>query len=200
MNPWTVHGLLQARILEWVVTPFSRESSQPRDWAQVSCIACRFFTISVTRKAQHLLISWLQSLSTMIMEPKKIKSVNVSIFFPIYLPWSDGTRCYNLSDWRSLANCTPQGCAHTSVASIKQNTVKPTQIYKLLWNITVFIWKVVFMFLRTNIILSKRSHSPEALIGWCHIARTQKQSKIIHGGGCHLVAKSCPAPLQPQGL
>ena len=32
----TVHGILQARILEWVAFPFSRGSSQPRDWTQVS--------------------------------------------------------------------------------------------------------------------------------------------------------------------
>ena len=36
-----VHGILQARILEWVAIPFSRESSQPRDWTQVSCIKPR---------------------------------------------------------------------------------------------------------------------------------------------------------------
>ena len=35
----TVHGLLQARILEWVAFPFSRGSSQPRDGTQVSRIA-----------------------------------------------------------------------------------------------------------------------------------------------------------------
>ena len=34
---YTVHGILQAGILEWVVVPFSRESSQPRDQTQVSC-------------------------------------------------------------------------------------------------------------------------------------------------------------------
>ena len=39
-----VHGLLQARILEWVAFPFSKGSSQPRDWTQVSCIAGVFFT------------------------------------------------------------------------------------------------------------------------------------------------------------
>ena len=37
---YTIHRVLQARILEWVVAfPFSRGSSQPRDWTQVSCIA-----------------------------------------------------------------------------------------------------------------------------------------------------------------
>ena len=41
---FSVHGLLQARILEWVVIPFSRGSSQPRDQTQVSRIAGRFFT------------------------------------------------------------------------------------------------------------------------------------------------------------
>ena len=42
-NPYTIHGILQARILEWVAFPFSRGSSQPRDQTLVSCIAGRFF-------------------------------------------------------------------------------------------------------------------------------------------------------------
>ena len=41
----SVHGILQARILEWVAMPFSRGSSQPRDQSQVSRIAGRFFTV-----------------------------------------------------------------------------------------------------------------------------------------------------------
>ena len=41
---YTVHGILYARILEWVAYPFSRGSSQPRDRTQVSCTAGRFFT------------------------------------------------------------------------------------------------------------------------------------------------------------
>jgi len=39
-----VHGILQARMLEWVAMPSSRGSSQPRDRTLVSCIAGRFFT------------------------------------------------------------------------------------------------------------------------------------------------------------
>ena len=35
---YTVHGILQARILEWVAIPFSRGSSQPRDQTQVSAL------------------------------------------------------------------------------------------------------------------------------------------------------------------
>ena len=40
---YTVHGILQARILEWVAFPFFRRSSQSRVWTQVSCIAGSFF-------------------------------------------------------------------------------------------------------------------------------------------------------------
>ena len=56
----TVHGILQARILEWVTSPFSRGSSQPRDRTQVSCIAGGFFTSWATREAQKY---WSGSLS-----------------------------------------------------------------------------------------------------------------------------------------
>ena len=142
-----VHGILQARILEWVAFPFSRGSSQPRDRTQGSNPAlphCRRILYQLSHKgspsmttshpymtpgktkaltsrtfvskvmsllfnmlsrlviaflprSKHLLILWLQSPSAVILEPKKIKSVTVSIFFPIYLPWNDGTRCNNLS-------------------------------------------------------------------------------------------------------
>ena len=47
----SVHGIFQTGILEWVAIPFSRGSSQPRDWPQFSCIAGRFFTIWATREA-----------------------------------------------------------------------------------------------------------------------------------------------------
>ena len=54
-NPmdYTVHGILQARTLDWVAYPFSMGSSQPRDRTQVSCIVDRFFTSWATREAQE---------------------------------------------------------------------------------------------------------------------------------------------------
>ena len=48
----SVHGILQARILEWAAIPFSRGSSQSRDQTQISFIAGRFLTIWDTREAQ----------------------------------------------------------------------------------------------------------------------------------------------------
>ena len=50
----SVHGILQATILEWITIPFYRRSSWPRDWTQVFCIAGRFFTVWATRKAQSV--------------------------------------------------------------------------------------------------------------------------------------------------
>ena len=44
---YRVHGILQARILEWVTLPFSRGSPQLRDRTQVSCIAGRFFNSEI---------------------------------------------------------------------------------------------------------------------------------------------------------
>ena len=41
----SVHGILQARILEWVAVPSSRGSSQPRNRTWVSYIESRFFTL-----------------------------------------------------------------------------------------------------------------------------------------------------------
>ena len=52
-SPWgsSVRWLLQARMLKWVSISFSRESSWPRDWTQVFCIAGRCFNLWATREA-----------------------------------------------------------------------------------------------------------------------------------------------------
>ena len=57
-TPWTcsppgssLHGISQARILEWVASSFSRASSQHRDWTHVYCISGWFFTTEPTREA-----------------------------------------------------------------------------------------------------------------------------------------------------
>ena len=55
---YTAHGILQAKILEWVAIPFSRGFSQPRDETQVSCIAGRFFTTWATREAPLVSERW----------------------------------------------------------------------------------------------------------------------------------------------
>ena len=68
----SVHGVFQARILEWVAISFCTGSSWPRDWTQVSCVFClagRFFITeplkqkdinNVTLKFFHINIQWFQ--------------------------------------------------------------------------------------------------------------------------------------------
>ena len=56
------------------------------------------FVIVFLPRNKCLLVLWLQSSATEILESKKIKSVTVSIS-PIYLPWSDGAICHDLSFW-----------------------------------------------------------------------------------------------------
>ena len=67
----------------------------------ISLLFNRLFLMSLFRlvitflpRSKRLLISWLQSPSAVILEPPPNK---VSHYFPIYLPWSDGTRCHDLS-------------------------------------------------------------------------------------------------------
>ena len=52
----SLHGMLQARILEWVAVSFSRGPSRPRDRTQVSCVAGRFFTNRATREAPMIVV------------------------------------------------------------------------------------------------------------------------------------------------
>ena len=54
------------------------------------------FVIAFLPKSKRLLISWLQSPSAVILDPKKIKAVIVSTFPPVYLPCSNGTVCHDL--------------------------------------------------------------------------------------------------------
>ena len=60
----SVHGISQARILEWVAISFSRQSSWPRNWIRVSCIVGRLLTDWATREALALVhLSALQIIS-----------------------------------------------------------------------------------------------------------------------------------------
>ena len=73
----SVHGILQARIVERTVMPFSRGSSRPRDWTQVFHIAGRFFTVWATREALSLGIfpsCWKNLQCLPILHSWKVKS------------------------------------------------------------------------------------------------------------------------------
>ena len=71
-------------------------------WAFVGKVMSLFFkmlsrfVIAFLQKSKRLLISWLQSPSTVILEPKKIKSVAVSTFSPSICHEVDRTGCHDL--------------------------------------------------------------------------------------------------------
>ena len=62
----SVHLIFQARILEWVVIPFSKGSSQIRDQTRVSCIAGRFLTVWATREVHWNLRKTKQEAGDMV--------------------------------------------------------------------------------------------------------------------------------------
>ena len=78
---YAVHGILQARILEWVAVPFSRGSSQPRDWTQDSSIAGRFFASWAIREA-HNYSKLMNNYSTLMV---KIISIKRNFSLPFLL-------------------------------------------------------------------------------------------------------------------
>ena len=77
----SVHGILQARILEWVAISFSRGFSQHRDRAWVSCIASRFFTVWAITEAPAIIstLKYVQLAFTVIFTMCKIVTINTQI-------------------------------------------------------------------------------------------------------------------------
>ena len=69
---YTVHGILQARILEWVAFLFSRGSSQPRNRTQVSCIVGGFFTSWATGKPE--IIGWIDIIFVVVAVAASLQS------------------------------------------------------------------------------------------------------------------------------
>ena len=82
-----VHGILQARILEWVAFPFPKGSSQPRDRTQVSCTAGRFFTSWAIEEAWLFLKDFWNTLNTFeYLEYFKFNfEINLNIYLIRYL-------------------------------------------------------------------------------------------------------------------
>ena len=79
----SVYGILQARILEWVVITFSRGSSQPRDRTWVSHIAGRHFTLMASKMAES---QWLQADSRAIKGKKMDFPLEFNLYFGPAIP------------------------------------------------------------------------------------------------------------------
>ena len=96
----SAHGILRARILEWVAYPFSRRSSQPRNPTGVSCIAGRFFTSWAVGKSNFRpsqshshLSNWVTPDCYYLELPTEFMQSNFNMY---PLPWSgDLTEGFN---------------------------------------------------------------------------------------------------------
>ena len=100
----SVHGILQAKILEWVSVSFSRGSSWPRDRIWVSCLAGRFLTIWVTREAprSYVIVNlsstckgrgdlWTPATSAFLTNWPEIRCIRW------FLQFQAGVRCFTFS-------------------------------------------------------------------------------------------------------
>ena len=91
-----VHGILQARILKWVVIPFSRASSWPRDQTQVFCTADGFFTICVTREAWDHSVQFSHSVVSDSLRPHGLQHARPPVHHQ--LPELTQTHVYRVGD------------------------------------------------------------------------------------------------------
>ena len=113
----SVHWILQAKILEWVVIPFSREFSQPSHWTRVSCFAGRFFTI--WDKFQIFTSPWLTGRDSLVAQLVKSLPAMWETWVGS-LGWQDPRRRKwpptpvflpgKFHGWRSLVDYSPWGC------------------------------------------------------------------------------------------
>ena len=113
----SVHGLLQARILKWVVIPISRRSFQPRDRTQVCCIAGIFFTDWATREGPWGTVMVLPLLFFIFPKLTMCFSVCMCVCFPkicssiLYL----GEKNMNMKVAQSCPTlCNPMDCPWNS--------------------------------------------------------------------------------------
>ena len=90
-----VHGILQARILEWVAFLSSRGSSQPTDQTQVSCIAGGFFSCWTCLKHTQVVQHFQHSLCGRWFVP-----IQTSFSFIISSADSQNWPCLRESDWK----------------------------------------------------------------------------------------------------
>ena len=97
-NPtnYTVHGILQARILEWVAVPFLRGSSQPRGWTQVSRIAGRFLTSWATREEGSVQFSSVTQSCPTLCDPMNRSTPGLPVHH--HLPESTQTHVHQVSN------------------------------------------------------------------------------------------------------
>ena len=108
----SVHWIFQARVLEWVAISFSRGSSRPRDWTQVSHIVGRRFTIWATRENIEIgiylmkFVSESENCCPSSTGPSKWSSLKLTVHQLCLLPFSLTGLLFSLCLWFSWGKGT----------------------------------------------------------------------------------------------
>ena len=97
---YTVHGILQARILEWVAFPFSKGSSQPRDQTQDSLIAGEFFTSWTIGKPKNTGVGSLSFLQRIFPTQKSNQSLLHCRWILYQLSYQGATSFCGILQWK----------------------------------------------------------------------------------------------------
>ena len=121
-----VHGILQARILEWVAVPFSRGSSQPRDQTQVFRIAGRFFTVWAIREF-FIAYSWTLcfKLIDQIFMDSLLGSPFLLLYMSVFMLVSYSYEYYNkvwMREHLSFKNCFKFSSACIPLLFLRHNS------------------------------------------------------------------------------
>ena len=111
---FSVQGISQARILEWVGMPSSRGSSQPRDWTCISCTVGRFFTAEPPMQNSSLRKWRVYAGRTAILHCGQDKIMGIQILICVHCALSG---CPKLSAFRSCLG------KHTNATSHKIRVV-----------------------------------------------------------------------------
>ena len=109
---YTVHGILQARILEWVAVPSSRGPSQPRDRTQVSRIAGGFFT-QVSCIAGGFFTNWAIREAPFWTERLQFSSLWLWLICMLFFSQKIGSGCICFQKCAFSTNCV---CKHLSMS------------------------------------------------------------------------------------
>ena len=106
--------------------------------------------IAFLPRSKCLLISWLQSPLAVILEPKKDKICHCFYYFPIYLPWSDGTGCHTLEN-----NYTNEVLVLLQKSKGPQQTSQPGDLVNRQNSQGIWLWRPVGFDYRTSTGLGK---------------------------------------------
>ena len=133
----SIHGISQARILEWVAVFLSRGSSQPWDWTRVYGIAGKFFFIWATREA---LDSILKSIDITLPKVHRVKTMPFFFFFSNHVWMEKEMATHSCS---CLENPRGRGAWWAAVYGVAQSRTQLTRLSSSCSSINhVWIWKL----------------------------------------------------------